>query len=162
MRTSMPQMVADHLLLQGITPSDHHNPVTTFTVLINSLSIAPGSYEHRVALPTDGYKTIRAILRGSEAVQIQGHGGCSAVGTDTSEESTAIGIRPYGAGGYPTSYMGAYSRLHGDSHLTWSGVFGTSITLQDLYLDGDEAVLVFYNTSGSNKNLQVYGTVVVK
>jgi len=161
MRLDDQEMVTDHDLLQ-IGPDDHHTQADIFTILINSKSISPGSHEERVTLPSSGYKTIRVILRGHQNVQIQGHVGASAIGSDSSAESTAIGIMPYGAGGYLTSYIGGYSRLHGDTNLTHSWIFGPNIALRDVYIDADEAVLVFYNDSGSNRNLTVYGTGVVK
>lgn len=162
MRTEFQGVVKDHSLLQDIASGDHHLAAQVVTVLVNSQSIASGSYEHRESLPSSGYKTIRAILRGLTLVQTQGHVGVSAVGSDSSAESMAIGIEPYGGSGYLTSYMGAYSRLHGDSYLTYPGTFGTNIALQDVYLDDDEAVFKFYNFSAYNQNLTVYGTAVIK
>jgi hypothetical protein len=161
MRLDNQEMVEDHDLLQT-GPDDHHTQADIFTILINSKSIAPGVHTERVLLPSSGYQTIRAILRGSQNVQIQGHVGATAIGSNSSAESTAIGILPYGAGGYLTSYIGGYSRLHGDTNLTHTSMFGSSIALRDVYVDDDEAVLVFFNASGSNKNLKVYGTGVVK
>lgn len=163
MRLDDQEMLADHDLLNGVGPDDHHTQADTFTILINSKSISPGSHEERISLPSSGYQTIRVILRGSQQIQIQGYGGATAIGSNSSAESTAIGIMPYGAGGYLTSYIGGYSRLHGDTNLTHYWVFGPNIALRDVYIDDDEAVIVFYNSHPSaSRNLKVYGTGVVK
>lgn len=163
MRTDDKGVVADHTLLVDVGPNDHHPQAESFTVLINSLSIPPGSYEKRISLATGGHQTIRVLLRGVVSIDIQGHVGVSAVGGSASANSTGVAISPYGGGGYLTSYMGAYSRLHGDSYLSQNGVFGIQIVFQDVYVDDDEAVLVFYNTHPTtNQNLTVYGTGVVK
>jgi len=163
MRTADNSIVADHTLLQDVEANDHHDQTETIRILVNSLSIAPGSYDYEVSLSTSNHKTIRAILRGSKNVAMQGHAGNSVVGTDSSAESTSIGIQPYGAGGYLTSYMGAYSRLHGDARLSYSSTFGTYIALSDVFIDGDKAVFRFYNGHPYvNQNLKVYGVAVVK
>lgn len=154
--------ITDHSLLQNIGENDHHQRGTSATVLINSQSIpATSAYEHRIDLGVSGFKTFRALLRGADLVDIQGHTGVFVLASDVSEDCSGVGIRPYGGSGV-TSYMGAYSRIHGDSYLAPFGMFGTSITLRDAYIDGDEAVLEFYNASGVAQNLSCYGTLVIK
>ena len=61
-------------------------------------------------------------------------------------------------------YMGAFSRLHGDSYLSDNEFGGNSIVLRDAYIDTatDEGVLEFYNRSSTTKKLVAYGTVMVK
>jgi len=154
--------LADHDLTNGIGEHDHHPRGQSFRVLINNQSI-PGSsaYEHRVSLGREGHKTIRAVLRGNQNVDIQGHTGCVLIGTDTSQECTGFSIKPYGGSGYPISYMGCYSRLHGDSYLT-PALFGGLVRMRDIYIDGDEAVLEFYNVSGFTRFFNCYGMVEVK
>lgn len=155
------QIVKDHALLTGVSEHDHHNQGTEFTVLVNSYAIAGGSaYELRTNLGRSGYKTMKGVLRGTPNVDIQGHCGCWFVAGESSGECTGISIRPYPSG--TQSYMGGYSRLHGDSYLS-NNVFGQdAIVLRDAYIDDDEAVLEFYNLSGATRNLTVYGTVAVK
>lgn len=85
------------------------------------------------------------------------------------QECSSIGLKPYGPGsGYYTSYMGGYSRLHGDSYLSPS-MFGPTfssptIRLRDAYFDTatNQVVLEFYNTNVVSKNLTVYGNGLVK
>lgn len=164
MRVSQKPKLTDHDLLQDISANDHHPQVDTFKIQINSQAIAAATaYEFRQTLDSSNYKTVHAILRGSVAVQILGHVGVSVVGGDNTAEATSIAIAPYGGGGYLTSYMGAYSRLHGDTYLCQNGAFGPSIVLQEVYVDDDEAVLRFYNThSTSSRNLTVYGMGICK
>ena len=150
--------VKDHDLLQGQEPDDHHPQGTSFTVIINA-QVMPGltAYEKRINLGRDGHKTLRGILRGSSGVGGQGHTGCFFVASEVSAEG--VGMSTHYSG---YAYMGAFSRLHGDSYLS-KGYFGSSaIALRDAYIDGDEAVLEFYNLSGSTRTLTVYGTVACK
>lgn len=152
----------DHSLLQGVGEGDHHLRGISRTVLVNSQAIAATTaYELRIDLGSSGFSGFRALLRGKDSVGIQGHVGAFVIAGGASEDCTGIGIRPYGAGGYVTSYMGAYSRIHGDSYLT-PEMFGGGIRLRDAYIDGDEAVLEFYNPSATSQNLQVYGTLAIK
>lgn len=153
-------VVLDHALLQGVGAHDHHPGVESFKIQINAQSISPGAYEHRVTVGQENHKTVTAILRGYDNVGIQGHEGAYIVGGETAGQCSGMGLVPYGGGGW-TSYMGSYSRLHGDSYLT-RGHFRNSIYLRDVWIDGDEVVLEFYNPSGSSQLLTVYGTVVVK
>jgi len=99
-------------------------------------------------------------LRGTPNVDIQGHCGAWFVAGDTSQECSAFSLRPYPSG--TQSYIGGYSRLHGDSYLSNKSFGQNSIVLRDAYIDGDEAVLEFYNTYILSRNLSVYGTVGVK
>lgn len=163
MRTHQPGRVADHDLLQAIDPESHHPPVETFRVLTNSQSIAANStYDLDFAL-SYGHQTIRVILRGPINVQIMGHAGVSVVGGNATAQSTGIAIAPYGGGGYLTSYMGAYSRLHGDTYLCQNGLFGTSIVLQEVFVNGTDATLRFRNTHPTlARTLTVYGMGICK
>lgn len=155
------QIITDHDLLSGVTPNLHHLQGTYFTILVNSQAISGSSaYELRIDLGSDGYKVMHGNLRGTPNVDIQGHCGCWFVAGDESGECSAFSIRPYPSG--TQSYIGGYSRLHGDSYLS-NKVFGEeNIQLRDAYIDGDEAVLEFYNSAPTSKNLTVYGTVCVK
>jgi len=162
MRIDQKRVVTDHDLMTEVLPDDHHGQVESYTLAINSQAIAAlSAWEHRASLATADHKTLRAILRGYKSMDIQGHEGCFVLGTDTSAECTGIGLQPYGAGGYVTSYMGGYSRLHGDTYLSHR-MFGSGIYLRDAYIDGSDAVLEFYNSSGLTRFLRVYGTVIVK
>jgi len=162
MRLNGRQIVTDHDLMLNQGPDDHHNQATSYTILVNSLSIAPGAYQYRVSVGL-GFKCVETSLRGPELVDIQGAVGFWGVATDTAGQSGGESIRPYG-GGYYTSYMGAYSRLHGDSYLTHAGQFGTGISLRDLWYDSatGEVVHEFYNHALVNRNLTVHGTGLVK
>jgi len=160
MRLDQPRL-ADHDKLLDVGAEDHHLQAETWTVQINATTIPSGTYEHRISLSGSGHKIAHGILRGWPSVDIRGHAGCSVVGSDNSAESMSMGLVSYGSG-YLTSYMGAYSRLHGDTRLSIPGVFGPSIALADFYIDDDELVLEFYNTYGSNRPLTCYGSGVVK
>jgi hypothetical protein len=162
MRLNNGGTVTDHGLLAGVGEDDHHNRGESATVLVNPTAISPGAYEVRVALSMTGFRTFRALLRGGDNVDTQGHVGTFVIAGGASGVCSGIGIAPYGASGYTTSYMGAYSRIHGDLYLSPVGAFGDGIALRDAYIDGDEAVLEFYNASGLTKSLTVYGTLAVK
>jgi len=166
LRLSYEPTVEDHDLLLDINADSHHPPGEHFRILINSQSVpALSAWELRQTLTYDGHKTIRAIIRGSEQTDIQGHTGVFCMGTDNTQESTSVGIKPYGGGGYPTSYMGGYSRIHGDAYLT-PPMFGTTsppqVRIRDIYIDGDEAVIEFYNATVIARSINVYGAVHVK
>ena len=155
------QRITDHDLLTGVGEADHHNRGISRTILVNSQALSPGAYELRVALGASGFQTFRALLRGVNSVDIQGHDGVWVIAGGSSEDCSGIGIAPY-SGGYTTSYAGALSRIFGDSYLSLTGVFGPSIVLRDAYIDGTDAVLEFFNASGVSQNLTVYGTLAVK
>lgn len=162
MRLDYNPKLKDHDGLDDIAPASHHPPGEHYRILINSQAIAGSStYELRQTLTYAGHKTIRAILRAAVQTDIQGHTGVFCVGSDSVQESAAVGIQPYGGGGYPTTYMGGYSRIHGDSYLS-PAIFGNGIRLDDCYVDDDEAVFVFRNILGTSQNLVVYGAVHVK
>ena len=73
-----------------------------------------------------------------------------------------ISSKPYGSGGYTTSYMGGYDRVHGASYLS-RDCFGSFIYLRDVWIDGTEVVLEFFNADTvSAQNMSCYGMVVVK
>jgi len=162
MRPRNPTIITDHDYLLNQTPNDHHAQGSSYTVIVNSLSIAPGTYEHRVFVGPD-FRTVEVCLRGNELTNMIGNTGFWGFGTNVQQESCGESIRPYG-GSYYTSYMGAYSRLHGDSYLTHPGVFGDSIRLVDVWYDStnEEVVHVFENIAGVNKNLTVYGAGTLK
>lgn len=161
MRPAAIATVTDHDQVRDVSPADHHAPVASARFVVNSQPIAGlSSYVLAAALGQSGCRLLRAVLRGSQSVDIQGHGGAFVVGTDTAQESGSIGIEPYPSG--TQSYMGGYSRLHGDGYLSRSGVFGPGIALKDAYISGSDARFVFENTSASPNNLTVYGSVVAK
>jgi hypothetical protein len=154
--------VTDHGLLVDVGANDHHDAVTTERVLVNSQAIAGLSvYELRLALDASGHRIAWGVLRGVISTNILGHEGVFFLAHATPDQSCAIGIRAYGSGGL-TSYVGAYSRLHGDSYLSHDGTFGPSIRLEDAWIDGSDLVLEFRNIAATSQNLTVYGTVVVK
>lgn len=157
-------VVTDHDLLQDVSPHDHHPAVETFSLAINSQAIgALSAYQWKSPVLQAGHKVVRLILRGNEAVNIQGHVGVFVVASDVAAACSAIGLKPYGAGGYYTSYMGGYSRLHGDSYLS-PDAFGTSVRLRDVFFDTstNQVVVEFYNTAGSAKTVTAYGSGLVK
>lgn len=164
MRTDKDGRLADHDLLQDIDPESHHPPVEKVRFLINSQSIpANSTADITQSLTYSGHQTIRVVLRGPLNVQLLGHAGVSVVGGNSTANSTGIAIAPYGGGGYLTSYMGAYSRLHGDTYLCQNGLFGTNIVLQEVFINGTNATLRFRNTHLTlARNLTVYGLGVVK
>lgn len=161
MRLHAKRNITDHDMMAGVVEDSHHNRGISATVLVNSQAIASGAYALRVALGATNYRTFRAILRGANAVEIQGYDGLSVLAGGASEDCSAIGIAAYGLG-YVTSYMGAYSRAHGDAYLSRVGMFGPGIALRDAYIDGTDAVFEFFNTAGVVRYLKVYGTLVVK
>lgn len=144
-----------------MTANQHHPAVECKTVQINGTSIPAGVYTYRIALSQANHKIVRAILRGYGAVDVTGYEGAFALGTNTAGQSTGFSIKPIVLAGYTTSYMGGYSRLHGDAYIS-EFCFGTSIVLQDLYIDGTDVVLLFRNYSGINQSLYCYGTLAVK
>lgn len=164
MRLGQEKASIDHSILDGVNSDDHHPEVQSFKVVINNQAISPNSvWEKRFSLGKSDYKTIQTILRGHSTVDIQGHVGVLSVASNLQLNSSGYGIRPYGPGGYPTSYMGLYSRLHGDAYLS-PDLFGDSVHLRDVYIDTilNEAVLEFYNVSSLSKLVLAYGLVVVK
>lgn len=164
LRVQDDSIIGDHDQINDIGEDKHHPRGEFFSILINSQSVpATSIYAHRVSIEP-GHQVIRAILRGANSTDIQGHDGVVAMGTDAQQESMGVSIKPYGAGGYPTSYMGCYSRLHGDSYISYPSQFGTAIILRDIYIDTgtDEAVLVFYNSSVIARNMSCYGQVQLK
>lgn len=160
MRLAEHDVLTDHALLADVGPDDHHAQAAAARVLVNSQTIGPGSYSLRVDLGRTGCRVLRAVLRGTINVDIQGHTGVFVLGTATAAQSCSFGLAPYPSGSQ--SYMGGYSRLHGDGYLSLLDFGQGAIRLQDAYLDGSDAVFVFYNTNPSARNLTVYGTVVAK
>jgi hypothetical protein len=161
MRLGGRRIVATHDALLDVGEEDHHPRATSFSILINSQAIPAGSaWEYRVDLGDDRHRTLRAVLRGNQNVDIQGHTGVFVLGSDSSGQCSGIGIKPYGSG-YVTSYMGGYSRIHGDSYLT-PPMFGGGIRLRDAYIDGTDAVLEFFNPAVIQRFMSCYGAVAVK
>lgn len=165
MRLEKGGILKDHPKLQDQEPESHHPPGEDYRIIVNGQFISPFSaYELRQTLTYDGHKTITANLRGANVLTISkpGNDGVYAIGTDAVQESESFSIAPYGGSGpYYTSYMGGYSRLHGDSYLT-PNMFSGAVRLRDIYIDGNEAVLEFYNASASSAIMQVYGAVHCK
>lgn len=160
MKLGIEEVYLDHddLLNQG--EHDHHPRGTFFKVIVNSQSISAGSaYELRTSLGREGHKTMWGMLRGVDRVGGQGYEGCFFLASDVEDESIGMSCT-YAGSSY--AYMGAFSRLHGDSYLSPAAMFGSFIRLRDAWIDGDEAVLEFYNSAGTAQNLTVYGTVAVK
>jgi len=160
MRLEAHDVLTDHALLADVGPNDHHAQAASAKVIVNSQAIGPGAYQLRVDLGRTGCKVLRAILRGEASVDLQGHEGVFVLGGATSGNSQALGLVPYPSG--VQSYMGGYSRLHGDGYLSQQSFGQNAIRLQDAFLDGSDAVLVFYNVAPTAKNLKVYGTVIAK
>jgi hypothetical protein len=161
MRLESKGKIADHppVPIQG--PHDHHPQGEAFRVLINGQAIgALSAWEHRIAVRS-GVQTARAILRGHEPTDIQGHTGVFVIGSTVPARAICIGIKPYSTPGYPITYMGCYSRLHGDSYLT-PDMFGASVFLRDFYIDDDEVVIEFYNPGVTGQIVSCYGLVEVK
>jgi len=144
------------------TPADHHPPAESWKVICNGLSIPPGTYDYRVALVYAGHQVVKVILRATLMVDTQGHSGLYAVGGNAALTSMAVISKGVEITGYVTSYMGAYSRLHGDAWLSQIGMFGSFIALTDLFIDGSDVVLRFSNVAGTNQDLIVYGSGVSK
>jgi len=160
MRLNGRDVFTDHTLLTDVGPDNHHPAVAVAQILVNATSIPPGAYNLSIPLGKTGCQTLRAILRGVANIDIQGHEGVFCVGGPSSAQSGSIGIVPYPGG--VTSYMGGYSRLHGDAYLSHNSFGETYIRLNDCYISGSNAVFVFYNVGPVNKNLTVYGTVMCK
>jgi hypothetical protein len=162
-RPANADVVTDHDLLVDVGEHDHHNATATDRVLVNSQAIAGGTaYELRIALGRSEHRVAWGVLRGNVSTDILGHEGVFFLAHATSDEAAAVGIRSYGAGGYPTSYVGAYSRLHGDSYLSHSHTFGPSIVFADAWIDGSDLVLEFRNLDVASHNLTVYGAFAAK
>jgi len=153
-------ILLDHAGL-AILPEEHHPPVETISIIINGSVMTPGTQIWTTGLTYSGHKIVRAILRSNTYVDLVGQTGAFVVGTDTSAQSAGISIRPSEISGYPTTYMGGYSRLHGDTYL--SGIcFGTDIVLKDISISGSLLRLEFTNISGSNQAVYCYGLAIVK
>lgn len=153
--------VTDHDLYTDVSEDDHHSAPSGSRFAINGQPIAGSSvYNLDVDIGKTGCKVLRAVLRGNLTVDIQGHAGVFVIGTDVTTESSAIGIRPYPSG--TQSYMGGYSRLHGDSYLSHEGTFGTGIRLNDVYISGSDVRFVFQNTTPTTQSLVAFGSVVCK
>jgi len=157
-------VVTDHDLLTDVGEDDHHDAAETVKVQVNAQAIpASSTYELRYSLGSSSHRVAWGVLRGVINTDILGHEGVFFLAHDTADEAATVGIRRYGAGGYPTSYVGAYARLHGDSYLSHTETFGPNIRFDDAWIDGDELVLEFRNTHPTlSRNLTVYGAVAVK
>lgn len=160
MRIKTRDIVTDHDLLLDISDDDHHVTAVTWKTIVNSLSIPSGQYTHSVALGKTGCKTAQGIIRGDVSVDIQGHTGVWFICTSTAQNSSSIGIRPYPSG--TQSYVGGYSRLHGDTYLSHPDFGQNNIRLLDVYISGSNLNFSFFNASAFNRNLKVYGSGVAK
>lgn len=161
MRLEGRDVVTDHDLLTDVALEDHHTSAVTAKIIVNSLSIPPGTYVHYVALGKSGCRTVQGIIRGNVSVDIQGHTGVWFMGTSTPLNSSSVGLRPYPTG--TQSYVGGYSRLHGDTYLSHPDFGANLIYLLDVYISGSNAVFTFFNAHpSSNQNLTVYGSMVAK
>jgi len=153
-------MLTDHGGL-AILPEQHHPPVETVTIQINGTSISAGANTQTFALTYSGHKVARAILRGPFTVDVVGNAGAYVVGTDAANQSAGFSMMPSEIAFYPTTYMGGYSRMHGDTYVS-EIVFGQSIVLKDVRINGTNLELTFQNLSGINQLLYCHGLVIVK
>lgn len=149
-------IVTDHDLIV-VQSNDHHPPAEIARVQQNGVSISPGAYEHRIAWAYGGHKVTEALLAASGTPVPGGKLGAWAMGAQSSTQSDSRFIS--GAGVY--TYIASFSRLHGDTYLS-TAIFGSSIYLRDIWLDGDETVLEFYNAAAVNRTLRFWGTVTTK
>lgn len=153
-----PKGITDHDLFV-VQPHDHHPEVEHARVQVNGIVIAPGDYEYRIAWLRDSHRITEAILAGSASIIPGGKQGAWGVGTQVSAQSNARFI----SGTTAYTYVASFSRLHGDTHLTTTLFGDTRIRWKDIYLDGDETVLVFTNTDAVlNKTLRCWGLVIAK
>lgn len=162
MRLSGDHILKDHALLTGQTSDDHHPSAESYRVLVNSQAIAAFStYNLDISLSKAGHSVVWGVLRGNVSTDILGHEGVWFQARDAAATATSFGIRSYSTG-YPTSYMGAYSTLHGDSYLSFTDTFGTGIRLDDTYITGSTWRMVFRNVDAVTRYLTVYGLGTVK
>jgi hypothetical protein len=159
MRTSPTDPALAHHDGLVVLPDQHHPPAETVKVTINGTTIATGSSLQTFALTYAGHKVARAILRGPLSLGIVGNAGAYAVGTDASGQAAGFSMVP---GGYTiTSYIGGYSRMHGDTYVS-ERVFGTDIVLKDVRINGSNLELEFWNLAAANRTLSCWGLVVIK
>lgn len=160
MRPQNVSVATDHNLLIGVGSEDHHVTAVTGKIQINGLSIPPGVYNYTIALGKSGCKTIQGIIRGDKSVDIQGHTGVWFVGTSATQNSSSYGLRPYPSG--TQSYVGGYSRLHGDTYISHCDFGQNAILLLDVYISGTNAVFSFSNGYSANRLLRCYGSFICK
>jgi len=151
-----PRGLTRHSLFQ-LQPDDHHAEVEHQRVICNGLSISPGDYEYRFSWTRDNHITTSACLLGPTTLIPGGRQGAWGSGSQTPTASGAQFIS--GSGTY--MYIASFMRLHGDSYLSTS-IFGSSIRWKDIYLDGDETVLVFTNLSVASQLLKFWGMLWAK
>lgn len=154
--STQPAGITDHSLFM-ITPYDHHPEVESARLQINGLSIPPGDYEKRITWTRSSHRITEAILAGQSSTVPGGRHGAWGMGTQVSGQSNARFLS--GAGVY--TYLASFSRLHGDTYLS-STIFGNSIVLKDIYLDGADTVLLFTNLSALSQSLYCWGLVTAK
>jgi len=162
MRLEEHGVITDHDVMYA-APDEHHQPADAGRFSLNGVAIgAASAYEHRIDIGS-GHKVVTAILRGNKNVTLIGYAGVWVVGSDVYGECSANGLEPYGAGGYLSCYVGGYSRLHGDAYLSgnWS-VFGSNVYLRDVWIDGSDLVLEFYNPGGAPSSVYAWGSYLVK
>jgi len=150
-KARVPRGITDHDYFV-IEPDDHHPEAEVEKLIINGTSISPGDYEVRIQWNRDNHIITEACLAGSNLYFQGGRSGAWASGTQTPAQSGSEHVS--GSGTY--LYIASFMRLHGDAYLS-QAVFGTSIRLKDLYLDGDETVILFNNGAGSNRTLRCWG-----
>jgi len=156
------QVVTDHALLTGVTAAQHHPPVETVRLIINATVIPSGAYLVQLALTYSGHQMARVILRGPQVMQVVGNEGCFIIATATANQASGFSLKKT-LGSYTTSYIGGYSRIHGDSYVT-EKCFGAGgyIALRNARINGSNLELEFFNTSAVNDTLTVYGTAICK
>lgn len=160
MKTQINHVVTVHSQLQDIGEDDHHNRGVSFLIVINSQSLSPGNTEIRASLGKTGFKTASCFARGLTPLPLTGgHDGQYFYGTDTALESQAKAIKSSGSF---YMYVGAFSRLHGDSYLGDKSIFGSNLRVLDFYLDGTDIVFLINNSFGSSQNLRMYATGLAK
>ena len=149
----------DHNKLTDQGPHDHHPQGTSWSIAINLQAVpAFSSHDFRIPLGRTGYKACKGILHGGQKVSAQGYTGCSFLAADSVGES--IGYSSAYMGSY--SYMGCFSRLHGDSYMSPSSVFGYGIRLKDVFIDGSDQVIRVTNTTSITRYAKMYGNGLTK
>jgi hypothetical protein len=160
MRLNGDHRFTGHGLLTGVGEDDHHLRGISRTIIVNSQAVAAyTAFQHLTALGATGFRTFRAILRGTSTGAAGGHDGCFVIAGNASQQCSAVGIRlnPSAA----QSYAGAYSRIFGDVYLA-TYMFGSAVVLRDAFISGSNAVLEFYNPSPMSQSFTCYGTMVIK
>jgi len=159
MKTKVEHQVRLHALLQDVGENDHHNRGESFSVNINALSVPSGTSEVRIDVGKTGFRTVRCFAMGKDFHVTGGYDGCYFYGTTVAAESCAKSIKK-GTSTY--IYIGAFSRMHGDSYISDGAVFGSNLYMVSVHVDGSDVVFTVYNNTGSNKTFTMRATGVVK